>query len=131
MVKNVFKEIFIMILLCIAIALVLAVVFYEYNPINKEIPNPVAYKMPEELNSVESELETPLSNENEQVIQTYELTEEDLEGYKDLNYDAGKVNPFEMYSEDTTNNVVDSNTINSGKTDTNSSGTFFENGSTK
>mgnify|MGYP000297734029 CR=1 FL=1 len=129
--KNIFKEIFIMVLLCIAIILVLAVVFYEYNPMNKEIPNPVAYKMPEELNNVENELETPLSNENEQVIRTYELTEDDLEEYEGLNYDAGKVNPFEKYSEDTTNNVVNSNTVNTDKTNTNSTGTFFENGSTK
>lgn len=129
--KNIFKEIFIMLLLCIAIILVLAVVFYEYNPMNKDIPNPIAYKMPEGLDDVKNELETPLSNENEQVIRTYELTEDDLEGYEELNYDAGKVNPFEKYSEDTTNNVVNSNTVNTDKTNTNSTGTFFENGSTK
>ena len=129
--KNVFKEIFIMVLLCIAIALVLAVVFYEYNPMNKDIPTPIAYQMPENLDEVKEELETPLSNENEQVIRTYELTEDDLEAYEGLNYDAGKVNPFEKYTEETPSDDADSNTVGTDKTDTDSTGTFFENGSTK
>lgn len=122
--KNVIKEIFIMLLLCVAIALILAVVFYDYNPINKEIPKPITYQMPSELSDVKEEIDTPLSNNEEQIIKTYELTEDDL---KKTDYDPGKVNPFEVYSEEKNNTTTNSvnNTID--KTDTNSTGSFFKN----
>ena len=134
--KNVIKEIFIMLLLCVAIALVLAVVFYEYNPINKEIPETITYQMPSELSDVKEEIDTPLSNNEEQVIRTYELTEDDLEK---TNYDAGKVNPFAAYSEEadntvtngTTNNTTNTSNNTTNKTDTNSTGSFFTNQSGK
>ena len=38
MLKSVFKEIFIMLLLCVAIVLILGVMFYNYIPTNKTIP---------------------------------------------------------------------------------------------
>lgn len=131
--KNVIKEIFIMLLLCVAIALILAIIFYDYNPINKEIPSTITYQMPDELSAVQEELETPLVNEEEKVIRTYELTEKELDRYKGTNYDAGKVNPFEKYSEDTNNTIENNNITNTttNKTNTNSTGSFFENSSTK
>ncbi len=95
MLKSVIRETCIMLLLCLAIVLVLAVVFYEYNPINKVVPSPLTYAMPETLSDVKEELDTPLKNENEQVIRTYEITDDDLKLYKHTNYDAGKANPFE------------------------------------
>lgn len=111
--KNIIKEIFIMLLLCIAIALILAVIFYDYNPINKEIPQTVDYQMPSELSEVKDELNSPLTNNEEQVIRTYEVTEEDLSRAKKTNYDAGKANPFMAYSENTTdNNNSDDNSPN-------------------
>lgn len=133
MVKNIIKEILIMLLLCVAIGLILAVIFYDYNPINKEIPSTITYQMPDELSSVQEELETPLGNEEEKVIRTYELTEKELDGYKKTNYDAGKVNPFEKYSEDANNTIENNNITNTttNKTNTNSTGSFFENSSTK
>ena len=42
MLKSVFKEIFIMLLLCVAIVLILGVLFYNYIPTNKTIPNKLA-----------------------------------------------------------------------------------------
>ena len=39
MVKSVFKEICIMLLLCIAIVLILGVIFYDSIPSNKAVPN--------------------------------------------------------------------------------------------
>lgn len=127
--KKIFKEIFIMLLLCVAIALILAVLFYEYNPINKEVPKTITYQMPGELSEIEEELETPLVNSEEEVIRTYELTEKELDGYKETNYDAGKVNPFAVYTENTISNTITNTTTN--KTNTNSTGSFFENSSSK
>lgn len=129
--KNIIKEIFIMLLLCVAIVLVLAVIFYDYNPINKEVPKAITYKMPDELSEIKEELNTPLVNDKEEVIRTYELTEKELNGYKKTNYDAGKVNPFAKYAEDTNTalNTI-TNTI-TNTTNTNSTGSFFENSSSK
>lgn len=122
--KNVIKEIFIMLLLCIAIALILAVVFYDYNPINKEVPQTITYQFPSELGDVKEDLDTPLTNNEDQVIRTYEVTEDDLNRAKKTNYDAGKANPFMAYSDNTTTdgNTTNStgNTINNNKTNTNS-----------
>lgn len=122
--KNVIKEIFIMLLLCIAIALILAVVFYDYNPINKEVPQTITYQFPNELSDVKEDLDTPLTNNEDQVIRTYEVTEEDLNRAKKTNYDAGKANPFMAYSDNTTTdgNTTNStgNTTNNNKTNTNS-----------
>ena len=129
--KNVIKEIFIMLLLCVAIGLVLAVIFYDYNPINKEVPKTITYKMPSELSEIKEELDTPLVNNEDEVIRTYELTETELDKYKKTNYDAGKVNPFAKYTEETTNNTIDNTVTNTNNTNTNSTGSFFENSSTK
>lgn len=122
--KNVIKEIFIMLLLCIAIALILAVVFYDYNPINKEVPQTITYQFPSELGDVKQDLDTPLTNNEDQVIRTYEVTEDDLNRAKKTNYDAGKANPFMAYSDNTTTdgNTTNStgNTTNNNKTNTNS-----------
>lgn len=96
--KNIIKEIFIMLLLLVAIGLILAVIFYDYNPMNKEIPKTITYEMPSELSDIKEELEIPLTAGEEQIIRTYELTEIDLDRYKRTNYDAGKVNPFEVYN---------------------------------
>ena len=122
--KNVIKEIFIMLLLCIAIALILAVVFYDYNPINKEVPQTITYQFPSELGDVKDDLDTPLTNNEDQVIRTYEVTEDDLNRAKKTNYDAGKANPFMAYSDNTPTdgNTTNStgNTTNNNKTNTNS-----------
>ena len=129
--KNVIKEIFIMLLLCIAIALILAVVFYDYNPINKEVPQTITYQFPSELGDVKEDLDTPLTNNEDQVIRTYEVTEDDLNRAKKTNYDAGKANPFMAYSDNTTTNGNTTNstgnTTNNNKTNTNSNSTSKNN----
>lgn len=126
--KNAIKEIFIMLLLCVAIALALAVVFYEYNPMNKEVPTVTPYQMPEKLSEVQDELNTELKSNDEQIIRTYEITEDDLNKSKKTNvYNAGKVNPFEAYSENiTTNNTSGSSSNNT----TNGSNTINSNSNT-
>ena len=54
MFKTIIKEIIITLLLCIAILLVLSILFYDYNPINKVVPNKIAYSVPE---NIKNELE--------------------------------------------------------------------------
>ena len=49
MVKSIIKEIIIMLLLCVAILLILGVLFYDYIPSNKVVPGKIAYSTPENI----------------------------------------------------------------------------------
>ena len=147
MVKQIIKEAFVTILLCAALCLVLAIVFYEYIPINKVVPEPVQYSMPNELSEVKEELSHSIDQYDEkEPILTYTIDEDDLYGYKQTRtYNAGKADPFEVYSDEP--ETADTNTEdtpvkseenkqNSESTTTHtkkttSSGTLFDDGSTK
>ena len=139
MVKSVIKEILIMLLLCIAIVLIFGLLFYDYIPTNKMIPAKEAYVTPneviEEINETITELEkTEIS---------YEITDADLNIYKQSSsYKPGKKDPFSLSVENTSStngnknnngntsngdngNNQNTDTSNSGKSDPNSTGTFF------
>lgn len=123
MIKSVIKEIVIILLLSITIVLLLGVLFYEYIPINKVIPEKEAYITPEEVkNEIEEEI-----IESEKVEVTYEVTDSDLNIYKQSgSYLAGKSDPFALTSEIIGNieNVTNENS-NSETIDKNSTETFF------
>lgn len=135
MLKSVLKEIFIILLLSIAILLILGILLYDYIPINRVIPEREAYVTPAE---VENELEENITEAKPLNI-TYEVTDADLDRYKQTGtYIEGKVNPFELVEE---TNTVDGNQTgnNNGNgtteptndvneennVDKNSTGTFF------
>lgn len=107
MAKTVFKEIIIILLLCLAILLVLSVLFYDYNPISKVVPNKIAYTVPE---SVKNELEEQNIIEEIQIQnKVYTIEGSDLNIYKKSNsYVPGKANPFSATVTDT--NVVENDT---------------------
>ena len=149
MAKNVIKEVFIMLLLCATLALVLAVVFYDYIPINKVVPEPIAYVMPKELADVKEELGNSFIDESEDLVVSYSIEPEDLIGFKQTKeYEAGKANPFEVYEEETdededgtsgTKLTLNGKPVgksaetnsNTTKTDTSSTGRIFETGNSK
>ena len=152
MLKTVLKETCIMLLLCVAIVLILGVVFYDYIPANKAIPNKLAtYSTPENVKE-EIEQEVTGSDLNVQENYTYDITGADLSIYeKEGDYDAGKPDPFsasptlnETNSEgnsdgtgngssgDQTDNPNSGSSGNSGSStnqvaDPNSTDTYFEN----
>jgi len=111
MVKSVIKEFIIILLMCIAILLLLGVVFYGYIP-NSAIPSKIAYETPE---TIKNELvDTVGGNTTEKQNIIYEITDSDLTKYKqDKNYNPGKADPFAE--------VVDANTAVTNGT-TNGSG---------
>ena len=133
MVKSVLKEICIILLLCIAIILILGVIFYDYIPSNKVVPNKLSeYTIPE---NIQSEIEEEVSGIN-QVEVSYEITSSDLSLYKQTHsYTPGKPDPFSASTstnETNTNSGTQQGTIGStdGNTTTtgpNSTGTFFNN----
>ena len=113
MIKSVLKEICIMLLLCIAIVLLLGVIFYDYIPTNKAIPNKLsAYETPE---NVQNELSEQIMEETASPV-NYTINGADLKLYKQTNsYVAGKPDPFSasIISNDNTNNVGTGNNNNS------------------
>ena len=92
MVKSIIKEIFIMLLLCVAIVLVLGVIFYDYIPANKAVPNKLAtYTTPE---NIQQEIDEEITQMNKVEV-SYEITGADLSLYKQTNsYTTGKPDPF-------------------------------------
>ena len=127
MIKTIIKETFIMILLCVAIILILGILFYDYIPSNKVVPVKEAYETP---NNVKEEINEQIT-EIEKTEISYEVTEKDLKLYKQTSsYKPGKPDPFaELTSEtaNTTGNNTDTNTTgNTNNSGTNSSTyTFF------
>ena len=136
MIKTIFKELIITILLCIAILLILSVLFYDYNPVNKIVPNKVGeYKTPENIKEEINENITEFESTN--IL--YKVEGSDLNMYIKANtYIQGKVNPFENTSV-TVNGQTNSeqgknNTSNGGTTNnngTNSNETFWNSTGTK
>ena len=101
MVKSIIKEIIIMLLLCVAILLILGVLFYDYIPSNKVVPGKRAYSTPE---NIQEEVNEEVIEANKTKI-TYEVTDADLNIYKQSNsYVPGKRDPFSMESTQTTGN---------------------------
>ena len=138
MVKSVIKEILIILLLLVVIILALGIIFYNYMPSNKTVPNIEEYTASEEVKTALNEKIT----EEEKVLVTYELTSSDLKNYeRSKDYKKGKVNPFSTY--DTTpktedeNNVTNAGTANVGTSNASESttntgtNTFYGNTGTK
>jgi len=129
MVKSIIKEIIIMLLLCVAILLILGVLFYDYIPSNKVVTGKIAYSTPE---NIQEEVNEEVIEANKTKI-TYEVTDADLNIYKQSNsYVPGKRDPFSMESTQTTGNSTGSTTSNNEEivetntnSDPNSTGTFF------
>ena len=74
MVKSIIKEIIIMLLLCVAILLILGVLFYDYIPSNKVVPSKIAYSTPE---NIQEEINEEVIEANKTKI-TYEVTPADV-----------------------------------------------------
>ena len=106
--KNIIKEIAIMLLLLAAIVLGLGVLFYDYIPSSKVVPTILENKTPE---NITEELSETITNNSEEVLITYEVDSKDLKVYeKTKDYNAGNPNPFSYYTTGTVNNTNKDNT---------------------
>lgn len=130
--KQVIKEIIIVLLLLIAIILVLGVFLYDYIPTSKIVPKIEQYQVPD---NIKEELENSVNDtEDKQPQIVYEIDGTDLKKYeKSKDYQKGKVNPF---SQDTTGNTAgnnsNQNTNNTaGTNNSNSAGNYLPNTGTK
>ena len=123
MIKSILKEIIIVLLLCAIILFVLGILFYDYNPINKVVPNKIAYSVPENIkNELEENVQNTLSVENK----VYTIEGSDLNIYKkSKTYNPSKENPFASTSTEESNVTTSVNTIktNDNAQNTNANGT--------
>jgi len=128
MIKTVIKEVIFMILMIVAIALVLGIVLYDYNPTTKKIPTTVeAYSLPAEM---QEELnETIQEAQKQNIIKTYSVDSSDLEYYEITNdYNPGKINPFDQIvsSSSSTNTENNSKNETTNGNSTNQGGTGIQ-----
>jgi hypothetical protein len=135
MIKSILKEVIITVLLCAVIILILGVVFYEYNPVNKVVPSKIdqyatSDQIKEEINV------NVLSLETTSVVYKVEAT--DLNVYiKNKSYVQGKANPFDSTpagsgtAEQVDGTASSSNSGTGTGTTTSSDGTFWNSTKTK
>lgn len=140
MVKKILKEIIIILLLLVAIVLLIGVLFYDYIPTGKVVPEIEKYQTAE---SVQKEINETVSANDSEIIVTYEIDNTDLSTFeKTKDYDKGKENPFAAYSAETDENSTNTNTVggngtngssttNNSANTNNSDGTFFNSTKTK
>ena len=113
--KELIKNVCIGFLIIIALVLLLMIVFYNKISIGRVIPKVESYQLSEEA---KKELESENSDENSEIVTTYELDASDLKNYeKTKEYNKGKKNPFA--AEETSSN--NTNTEEEGTSDTNES----------
>ena len=108
MFKTVLKEGGIVILLIIAIALILGIVFYDYTPNSKTVPQKVeSYAFPED---VKEELNESMESIEQNIVRTYYIDSQDLSLYETTKeYNKGKANPFAETPTETQQNTTTPN----------------------
>lgn len=118
MAKSIIKEIFIILLVCVAIVLITAVIFYNYIPTNKIVPAKVtAYQTPENIQT--EIIEDTIGNYTTQE-ERYTVEDTDLNKYKQTqSYNPGKPDPFKEY----VNPEVSGNEVNQENQNTSSNNT--------
>lgn len=123
MAKSVIKEIIIVLLLSLAIVLILGILFYEYIPISKEVPDEVQYSASSEVEAKKSEIDTLKVESDYESSETDSVTSTDLNNYERVkDYRPGKANPFGPY-ETTATDPSGSGSSTGGSSSSSGSGT--------
>lgn len=118
MAKSIIKELIIVLLLCLAIILVLGILFYEYIPIAKEVPEDVKYSTSDEIQEQKTEIRGLTADEEYYSGETDSINSDDLNNYRRTqDYVPGKANPFAAYE-----TTAETPTENGSSTGSSSSG---------
>lgn len=156
--KSLTKEIFIIALLLMIVVFMIGMVFYNYMPNNKLIPEPISYSADSKTTAILQEISMSSSDtdsdgaESQSVIKSYSIGQKDLStAASKQSYTSGKTNPFAEYKEEPAGNNTEENPTASGGNNTgnntnnntttnanttkhensSSTGTFFENKNSK
>ena len=110
--KSIIKEILIILLLCLAICLILGIIFYNYIPSNVVVPGNVeAYAT---SNTIKEEIDEEIVEYPKENL-VFEITDSDLTLYKRVkSYDEGKSNPFAITNQNTTTTTTGTGTVSKG-----------------
>ena len=129
MTGNIIKEIIILLITLLVAMLLFALVFYEFIPSRKIVPEVVEYSETEQVKEL---LGDDVENRNDQVVLTYKVTGSDLTKSKTKkDYVPGKANPFENSVYATGGNTTSGNGGNSSSSgNSGNSGTSSGSGST-
>ena len=96
--SKIIKEIIILLLVCLVGMLLFSVVFYEYIPNRKIIPEVTQYSASEKIKEQKAD---DIDKRDEQIVKTFEVTSSDLNNFKvTKDYVAGKANPFASVAND-------------------------------
>jgi len=141
------KEVFIFALLFMVIMFTLGILFYDYIPTSKTVPEPIEYIADSSVTSTLQEIEEAQAKNTGINIDTnvepqwsYSVTASDLASAASRKaYTSGKTDPFAEYVEEVTEGEETSNgtnsTTNTATSGTNASssttGTYFESSSSK
>lgn len=151
--KALSKELFIMALLLMVVVFMVGLIFYQYMPNNKTVPEPVSYRADSSTTSILQEIASTSTDdgsnstgsEAQSIIKSYSIGSQELStAASKQSFTSGKTDPFAEYVEPTasnTTNTTGTNTTtitnttqgttsnsNGSQTNTksNSTGTFFE-----
>ena len=101
--RNIWRDLFISLLIVTFIILIIFIVSYNKLSINKIIPQSEDYQMPEKM---QNDMKEDRLEEAKEIVTTYYLDSSDLKKFeKTQEYKKGKANPFAETSEDPANTV--------------------------
>ena len=125
--SKIIKEIIIMLLVCLVGMLLFSVIFYEYIPNRKIIPEVTQYSASEKIKEQKAD---DIDKRDDQIVKTFEVTSADLNNFKvTKDYVAGKANPFASVANDVESNA--STTKSSNNNNSSSSTSSKSNSSNK
>lgn len=149
--RSLTKELFIMALLIMIVVFTIGMIFYQYMPNNKTVPEPITYAADASTTAILQEIEITSESstdgsKTESIIKSYSIGAKELStAASKQSYTSGKTDPFAEYTEENLNtNIVDGNTTtnstansntdattNTVVSNPNSTGTFFESKTSK
>lgn len=127
MFKSVLKEIIIILLLIVVILLLAGVLFYNYIPSSKVVPEKVQeYALADDI---KEELQQELQEiDSDKIVKTYQVDARDIKNYeKENKYNKGKINPFAPVSSGVNGNTSSGENQNTIGNNTTPDNTFYNN----
>lgn len=124
------KDIIISILIIICIVLIVSVIFYNKNPLNKVIPESQEYALASEMQEA---LNESYIDESTEVVTTYYIDAADLKKFESTKeYAKGKKNPFAVESDSSEiGNIADTNNIDANASTSSTNSNFYDDDGTK
>ena len=117
--SKIIKEIIIMLLVCLVGMLLFSVIFYEYIPNRKIVPEVTQYSASDKI---KEQMADDIDKKDDQIVKTFEVTSSDLNNFKvTKDYVAGKANPFAAVASDAESNATTSKSSSNNNSSSSSS----------